>query len=142
MTGWYRFDIPDAALATAKGPEVSIHFQGSTNVAAAPVKILLIGWDNQAAIPGALKKNTALSNFEFMMTDSTNHLPATGKTVTCTRSIDGGTFAAGTLANVAEVSNGMYRVDFLAADLNGNVITLRATAASSDDTFITMTTTS
>lgn len=70
-----------------------------------------------------------------MMTDSTNHAPATGLTVTCTRSIDGGAYAAGTLANVTEVSNGMYTVDFGAADLNGNVIVLRATAAASDDTF-------
>jgi hypothetical protein len=88
----------------------------------------------------SIKKNTALSNFEFMMTDSTNHNPATGKTVTCTRSIDGAAFAAGTLANVTEVAFGMYRVDFLAADLNGNTITLRATASASDDTFVTIVT--
>jgi hypothetical protein len=84
---------------------------------------------------GNAKKNTALSKFAFMMTDSTNHNPATGKTVTCTRSIDGAAFAAGTLANVTEVANGIYTVDFLAADLNGNVVVLRATATSCDDTF-------
>lgn len=87
------------------------------------------------AITSNIKKNQALAAFEFMMTDSTNHAPATGKTVTCTRSIDGGAFAAGTLANVTEISNGIYSVDFGAGDLNGKVITLRATAASSDDTF-------
>ncbi len=87
------------------------------------------------AITSNIKKNQALTNFEFLMTDSTNHNPVTGKTVTCTRSIDGGAFGAGTLANVAEVSNGFYRVDFGAGDLNGTVIVLRATAASSDDTF-------
>lgn len=87
-----------------------------------------------------LKKNIALANFEFMMTDSTNHAPATTKTVSCTRSIDGGAFAAGTLANVAEIAFGMYRVDFGTADLNGNVITLRATATGCDDTLITLTT--
>jgi hypothetical protein len=88
----------------------------------------------------AFKKNTALANFEFLMTDSTTHAPVTGKTVTCTRSIDGAAFAAGTLANVAEVANGVYRVDFGAGDLNGNVVTLRATATGSDDTFVTITT--
>ena len=87
------------------------------------------------AVTSNIKTNQALANFEFMMTDSTNHAPATGKTVTCTRSIDGAAFAAGTLANVAEVSNGMYRVDFGSGDLNGKVIVLRATAASCDDTF-------
>ena len=92
------------------------------------------------SITSNIKKNQALNRFEFMMTDSTTHAPATGKTVTVTRSIDGGAFAAGTLSAVTEVSNGIYYVDFGAGDLNGNVITLRATAATSDDTFVTITT--
>jgi hypothetical protein len=87
-----------------------------------------------------VKKNQALTAFMFVMTDSTNHAPATGKTVTCTRSIDGAAFGAGTLANVAEVANGIYKVDFGAGDLNGNVITLRATASLCDDTLITIVT--
>jgi hypothetical protein len=86
-------------------------------------------------ITSNIKKNQALATFEFLMTDSTNHNPATGKVVTCTRSIDGAAFGAGTLANVVEVSNGMYAVDFGAGDLNGKVIVLRATAAACDDTF-------
>lgn len=81
-----------------------------------------------------VKKNQALAKFQFLMTDSTTHAPATGKTVTCTRSIDGAAFAAGTLANVAEVSDGDYTVDFGAGDLNGNVIVLKATAAGCDVT--------
>lgn len=87
------------------------------------------------AITSNIKKNQALTKFQFAMTDSTNHNPATGKTVTCTRSIDGGAQAAGTLANVTEISNGTYTVDFGAGDLNGNVIVLRATATGCDDTF-------
>lgn len=85
-----------------------------------------------------IRKNTALAAFEFLMTDSTNHNPATGKTVTVTRSIDGAAFGAGTLSAVTEVAVGIYAVDFGAGDLNGNVITLRATAASCDDTFVTI----
>lgn len=85
--------------------------------------------------PSNVKKNHALAEFQFLMTDSTNHSPATGKTVTCTRSIDGAAFAAGTLANVTEVANGTYTVDFGTGDLNGNVIVLRATASGCDDTF-------
>ncbi len=87
------------------------------------------------AITSNIKKNQALSAFEFMMTDSTNHAPATGKTVTVTRSIDGGAFGAGSLSAVTEVSNGIYKVDFAAGDLNGNVVVLRATATACDDTF-------
>ena len=87
------------------------------------------------AITSNVKKNQALASFEFLMTDSTNHAPATGLTVTCTRSIDGAAFGAGTLANVAEVANGIYKVDFGAGDLNGNVIVLKATATGADATF-------
>lgn len=90
-----------------------------------------------ASRPG-IRKNTALAAFEFLMTDSTNHTPATGLTVTATRSIDGGAFAAGTLSAVTAVSNGVYSVDFGAADLNGTVITLRCTATGADDLFVTI----
>jgi hypothetical protein len=82
-----------------------------------------------------IKKNQALANFRFLMTDSTTHNPATGKTVTVTRGIDNGAQAAGTLSAVTEIANGEYRVDFGAGDLNGNVIVLRATASGCDDTF-------
>lgn len=85
-----------------------------------------------------VKKNQALTKFAFVMTDSTTHAPVTGKTVSCTRSIDGGAFGAGTLANVTEVGNGIYTVDFGAGDLNGNVIVLRATASLCDDTLVTI----
>jgi hypothetical protein len=33
---------------------------------------------------------------------------------------------------------GQYRVDFAAADLNGNVVTLKATATGCDDLFMTL----
>jgi len=82
-----------------------------------------------------VKKNQALSSFTFLMTDSTNHAPATGKTVSVTRAIDGGAQAAGTLSAVTEIANGLYKVNFGAGDLNGNVIVLRATATGCDDTF-------
>lgn len=89
-------------------------------------------------ITSNIKKNQALAAFEFLMTDSTNHNPATGLTVSVTRSIDGGAFGAGTLGTVTAVSSGIYQVDFGAGDLNGKVITLRATATGADDTFITI----
>lgn len=85
-------------------------------------------------ITSNVKKNQALSSFVFLMTDSTTHAPATGLTVAVTRSIDGGVFAAGTLSSVTEISAGNYKVDFGAADMNGNVIVLKATASGADTT--------
>lgn len=87
------------------------------------------------AITSNIKANQALAGFEFLMTDSTNHAPATGLTVTVVRSIDGGAFGAGTLSAVTEISDGIYSVDFGAGDLNGKVITLQASAAGADVTF-------
>lgn len=84
-----------------------------------------------------IKKNTALSAFPFLMTDSTTHAPKTGVTVTATRSIDGAAFAA--CANsVTETGNGWYQINLAAADLNGNTIALRFTGTSSDDRDITI----
>jgi hypothetical protein len=90
-----------------------------------------------AAIHG-VKKNTALGNFEFLMVDSTDGISAeTGLTVSASRSIDGGAFGA--CANgVAEVGVGIYRISLAATDLNGDVITLRFTAAGALDRFITI----
>lgn len=84
-----------------------------------------------------LKKNAAFSAFEFVMTDSTNHNPATGLTVTAARSIDGAAFGACANA-VAEVGSGVYKIDLAAADLNGNAITLRFTATGADDRLVTV----
>lgn len=59
MPGWYRLDVPNAALATAKGRSVALHLKGATNMAPLPVEIELTGWDNQDATRGGL---TALPN--------------------------------------------------------------------------------
>ena len=85
-------------------------------------------------------KNTSLSAFEFVMYDSATHaLPTTGLTVTAQRSIDGAAYA--NCANaVAEVGSGTYKIDLAAADLNGNVITLKFTATGADTQFVTITT--
>jgi len=89
-------------------------------------------------LPEGIQKNTALSNFEFLMVDSSDHItPKTGLTVTAQRSIDGAAFAA--CANsVSEVSNGIYKINLAAADLNGDVITFKFTATGADATYITL----
>lgn len=83
----------------------------------------------------AIKKNTAFTAFEFVMTDSTSHAPATGKTITATRSIDGAAFGACTNSAV-EISDGAYKINFSAADLNGNNILFKFAATGCDDRFI------
>lgn len=87
---------------------------------------------------GAIVKNTAIANFPFAMTDSTNHNPMTGLTVTATRSIDGGAFSSGTITNITEVGTGVYQCDLGAGDLNGDTIIFRFTAAGADDLLITV----
>jgi hypothetical protein len=82
---------------------------------------------NTAALV-SIKKNTAFAKFTFKMRDATSHVASPSMTVTVTRSIDGGAFGAGALSAVTEISNGLYRVDLAAADLNGSVIVLRCAA--------------
>lgn len=82
--------------------------------------------------------NQALSNLEFLMVDSTDHVtPETGLTVTGQRSIDGGAFAA-VSGTIAEVGNGIYQFDAAAADVNGTITTFRFSATGADDTFLTV----
>lgn len=57
MPGWYRFDIPNAAIAS--GIFTSIHFQGAANMAPLPLEIELIATNNQDAVRGGM---TALPN--------------------------------------------------------------------------------
>lgn len=87
-----------------------------------------------------IKKNTALSNFLFVMRDSTDHLtPKTGLTVSAQRSLDGAAFAACANA-VVEVGNGVYRINLAATDLNADTIMLRFTATGADATLISIVT--
>lgn len=167
MPGWYRLDVPNAALAS--GECVGIHIKGASGMAPLALEIALLAIDPQDAvrggmtalpnaaaaasgglptvdannsvkIQGQLKKGVALSNFHFLMTDSATHNPATGKTVTATRLLDNGTFGAGTLSAATEVSNGVYRVDLGTGDTNGNTVTLRFTASGCDDLFLSFAT--
>ena len=90
-------------------------------------------------VSAAFKKNTALADFCFVMRDSAGHAPASGLTVTATRSIDGAAFGAGTLSAVTEIgTSGVYSVDFAAADLNGAVVVLKATATAADTMYLTL----
>ncbi len=110
----------------------------STNADKTGYSVSTVGDKTNYSITSNIKKNQALNNFEFLVTDSTNHAPLAGLGnggVAVTRSIDGGAFGAGTLSAVTEISNGMYAVNFGAGDLNGSVIVLQGTAGGADTVF-------
>ena len=89
-------------------------------------------------LPEGIKKNTAYSNFQFFMRDTSDHVSAkTGLSVSSNRSIDGGAFAS-TANSPSEISNGFYKIDLDAADLNGDTISFRFSATGADDTAITI----
>lgn len=71
MPGWYRFDIPNAAIAS--GRFVSIHFQLGGNMAPLPIEIELTGWDNQDAVHGGLSclPNTGVTTNASLLTSGT-----------------------------------------------------------------------
>lgn len=140
------------ATPTVAGvPEVDVtHWNGTAvatpDTAGYPKVTLKVGTgtgeislsSGRVALQAGIRKNQALANFPFLMTDSTNHNPATGLTVTGTRSIDGAAFGAGTIANMTEVGTGVYQCDLGAGDLNGDTIALRFTATGADDLVVTL----
>jgi len=92
------------------------------------------------AAANTMRKNVALANFTFLMTENiSSHPPMTGLTVTGTVSIDGASYTALT-NSVSEIGTGMYKVSLAAADMNGDVIALRFTGAGADDTNVTIVT--
>lgn len=128
VTQWTGTNV--ASPDTAGYPKVTIKSgTGTGEISLSSGRVLL---------QSGIRKNLAIANFPFLMTDSTNHNPATGLTVTATRSIDGAAFASGTIANMTEVSSGLYQCDLGAGDLNGDTIALRFTAAGADDLVVTL----
>lgn len=127
--GLYRLDLPDAAFATGAD---YVEFGGTvTGMVVIPGVIQLTN-------PTSFARNVALPNFPFVMLDSTTDLPATGKTVAVTRSIDGAAYAS--VGTATEVANGSYEIDLAAADMNGVTIILRCAATGCHDRFISIAT--
>jgi len=117
------------------GKSYTIYIEATVDGIVGGIAYAFTVWPYPFTITSNVKQGQALANFEFLMTDSVTHAPKPAIAPSVTRSIDGGAFAAGTLSAVTEVSNGIYRVDFAAADLNGKVIVLQATEATCDTTF-------
>ena len=123
------------------GGTVNVGAWNGAAVLALPTNFTLLAIDGSGGVTvGAveaaasnIKKNQALSNFKFVMTNAVTRLPQTGLHVTSTRDIDGNGF--GPCANGAtEVGSGWYSINLAASDMNGNVIALRFTAPSAADT--------
>jgi hypothetical protein len=83
-------------------------------------------------LPEAPAKNTAFTYVIKMVLASDHVTPATGLTVTMTRSIDGAAFGAAT-GTVTEISTGHYKIAASAADMNGDVVAHRFAAVTADD---------
>jgi len=135
--------LPAALVAGKMDGSVGAYQAGQT-----PADSVLVTPANKLATDGSgyvtevnvdgVKKNAALSNFEFLMVDATDgYTEETGLSVTAQRSIDGGAFAACANA-VSEVGNGIYKINLAATDLNGDVITLRFSAAGARTRYITI----
>lgn len=90
------------------------------------------------AIPSTdVVKNAALSDFEFLMVDGTDHVtPEIGLTITGQRSCDGAAFVA-VSGTIAEVGSGVYQFDALAADTNCNIATWKFSATGADTFYFT-----
>jgi len=87
-----------------------------------------------------VQKNQAFSNLEFLMVLASDHVtPAPGIVVTGERSIDGAPFGP-ISGSISEVGSGIYKVNLLAADTNGDVITYKFSNGTADDTHLTVTT--
>lgn len=127
--GYYRLDLPDAACA-AGAPGVLVH--GTVT------GMIVIGCYVELVTRG-LARGVALPKFTFLMTDSTNHNPMTGLTVTGTVRKDGGGASALTDA-VTELANGLYEVDVSATEMDANVVALRFTGTGADDLNVTLVT--
>ena len=134
-----EMDSNSTQLAKLGTPAADI----SADIAAVKVDTAAILVDTGTTLPGLLReqgiaKNATFSNFEFLMVlASDGETPATGLTVTGQRSIDGAAFAT-VGGTIAEVSNGIYQFDALAADTNGDVITWRFSSATALDRFVTI----
>lgn len=124
--------------AAVASPDTAGHPKVTIKSGTGAGEIALSG--GRVSILSGIRKNTALLNFPFLMTDSTNHNPITGRTVSGSRSIDGGSFLGLSSPNMTEIGNGVYQCDLAASDLNGDTIVLRFTATGSDDLVITLVT--
>src|SRR5262249_51914695 len=119
-TGYTASTVSDKTGYSAQVTSYAASMDPATQVLVTPANKIAADGTGSVKIQASVKLNTALTGWEFVLTDSTTHAPKTGVTgLTCTRSIDGGADAVGGIVNLAEISGGKYKMDFGASDLNG-----------------------
>ncbi len=129
MPGIYRLDLPDVFASGAEFVIAMCVAASGNNSIMRPVVVRI----RKAILP---QINVALNDIPVVMVLSSDHVsPATGKTVTATKSIDGGTSFSATTGTVTEIANGAYSFDASAADVNGAMMLFKFSAADSDDSF-------
>lgn len=134
MPGVYSL-LLDEDMAVAAGnssEELALHI---TKTGMDPVTRVIELYRKDVDAP---TKNVALSDVPIYMVDSTDHVTAkTGLTLTAQVSKNAAAFAniAGT---TAEVGSGVYQMDATAADMNGDVLVFKFTAAGADPSLITI----
>lgn len=112
-------------------------------ILATPANLLLTDAAGKVTLsnPAGIQKNVAYNNFTFLLVLSSDHVtPATGKTITATRSIDGAAFGACTNSATEIGATGVYKINLSAADLNGDNIMLSFAATASDTRFVAIVT--
>lgn len=132
-----QIDTNTVAMATDVVAAAAVKADAVTKIAGGVLSntsnLLVTDSSGRVSLHGNIIKNQALANFEFFMTDAVDHVTGkTGLSVVVARSIDGGAFAASTNTPATEIANGMYKISLSAADLNGNVIAFKFTAAGAD----------
>ena len=127
--GWYKYDF-SAAVA---GKDYVYLCDGGAGLPN-PERYI----PGMISQPAGIQKGVALSNFEFLMVLSSDHVsPATGKTLTEEISKDGGAFAACS-NDASEVGNGVYKIDLTALEMDADIITLKFTEGTCDQRTITI----
>lgn len=129
-------NIANQTVTAAAGVTFPSSVASPTNITAGTITTVTTVTNG---LPQKFTKNTALASFPFLMRDSTNHAPATGLTVTATRSLDGAAFASCANA-VSEISGGWYKISFAATDTNADTVAFRFTATAADDAGFTVVT--
>lgn len=125
-----------ATFTAAAGDNISIMGMAPLQPAVTG-RTLNVDTNGRVLLQGGLRRNVALPKFTFLMTDSTNHNPATGLTVSGSVRKDGGSSASIT-DSVTELANGLYEVDLSATEMDAAVVTLRFTATGADDLAVTL----
>jgi len=91
------------------------------------------------SLPSGPAKNVALDNVVFVLRDDSTHAPVASASATVTVSVDGAAFGAAT-NSPSEVGSGLYKINLTQAEMNGDFITIKATATDCDAMMMTLVT--